>query len=63
MAERKKGPTYQFIKGHFYCDGVKVFPSQMTVDEIEKYIPKDYQQTYLNAITRAPIRSATDDKK
>ncbi len=42
--------SYQFVDGHFYCDGIKVHPAQMTRAEILKYIPKDFQPTYLKAI-------------
>ena len=45
-------PKYEFVDGHFYCDGVKVQPYQMTPDEIKRYIPIDFQGAYYDALNR-----------
>lgn len=44
---------YEFIEGHFYCDGVKVHPAQLTEEEIRKWIPKDFQDGYFQVLKRA----------
>jgi hypothetical protein len=48
-------PMYEFIGEHFYCDGIKVAPWQLTVEEIQKYIPEKFQDRYLNAISAKAI--------
>jgi hypothetical protein len=47
-------PTYTFEEGHFYCDGIKVQPCQMTVEEIKLYIPKEFQSGFFKAIGYKP---------
>lgn len=45
-------PKYEFTEGHFYCDGVKVHPTQLTEEEIFKYIPTKFQDGYFQALRR-----------
>ena len=51
IPENLRTPKYEFLEGHFYCDGVKVQPSQMTEEEVYKYIPKDFQEGFLKHVT------------
>lgn len=46
----KHKPSYTFEGGHFYCDGVRVSPKQMTEKEIRLYIPKEFQPGFLAKI-------------
>lgn len=50
-----KKVEYKFIDGHFYCDGIKVLPSQMTREEVMKYVPKAYREAFLKHSTQPLI--------
>ena len=54
LVDMNHKPSYTFMDGHFYCDGIKVQPSQMTKEEILTYIPKDFQSGFLRAIGIKP---------
>jgi len=55
LVTNTKPPKFEFQDGHLYCDGVKVAPWQTTNEEILKYVPKRFQETYLKAIKRTPV--------
>ena len=67
IPENLRTPKYEFIEGHFYCDGIKVQPSQMTVEEVLKYVPKDFQEGFLKHVnggkTKWPQSSPTPTLK
>ena len=48
---------YEFVEKHkkFYCDGIYVLPSQMTEEEIKKWIPVKYQAEFLAAKNPTPL--------
>ena len=50
VAEQNFTPTYKFIAPHFYCDGVRVHPAQMTKEEIDRYIPREFREGFYRAI-------------
>ena len=56
-------PKYEFIDGHFYCDGVKVMPSQLTEEEIKKYIPVQFQATFFKSKNPVSTGVKSNDKK
>ncbi len=48
-------PKCEFVKGHFYCDGIKVQPSLLTSDEIRRFIPKPYWTRYFKGRLPCPL--------
>jgi hypothetical protein len=48
-------PKYEFKDGHFYCDGIRVQPSQMTPEEIRRFIPKSYWTAYFRGKYPCPL--------
>jgi hypothetical protein len=48
-------PKYEFKDGHFYCDGIWVQPSQMTEDEIRRFIPKSHWSAYFRSKLPCPL--------
>ena len=50
----KRVPKYEFIDGHFYCDGIRCHPRQLTRAEIMKYIPANFQKVFLDQIDKGP---------
>ncbi len=48
-------PKYVFEDGHFYCDGKRVQPSQMTEKEIRLYIPKEFWTGYFKGKLPCPL--------
>jgi len=45
-AENRK-PQYVFEEGSLYCDGVLVQPWQLTPEEVEQWIPREFLNRYL----------------
>lgn len=58
LVTNTKPPKFEFSDGHLYCDGVKVAPWQTTQEEIQRYVPKKYQDTYLKAIKKVAVPNA-----
>ena len=57
-------PTYKVDgEGHFYCDGVRVMPSQLTAKEIAQYIPVAFQDRYYKAIGKKVNEVKSNDGK
>ena len=57
LVEANHQPVYVFEDGHFYCDGVRVQPSQMTEEEIKKYVPASFQSAFFRAIGIEEVKS------
>ena len=55
-------PSYRFRDGHLYCEGIRLFPSQLTEREVMKYIPRPYREAFLAKCNKPP-QEASDDKK
>lgn len=58
LVTNTKPPKFEFIDGHLYCDGVKVAPWQTTQEEIQRYVPKKFQETFFKAKNKGVIPNA-----
>jgi hypothetical protein len=55
LIDRNHRPKYEFKDGHFYCDGIRVQPRQMTEEEIRRFIPKSYWPGYFRGKHPCPF--------
>jgi len=53
--EETRKPVYVFEDGKFFCDGVFVHPSQLTQEEVQKYIPSEFRSTFMKYINPVAI--------
>ncbi len=55
LSNPNRVPRYEFIAPHFYCDGIRVQPSQMTPEEIRRFIPRAYWSGYFRSKLPCPF--------